>query len=194
MEQIYKYSYTIPNLKYLEHLYNYILENNDETLPTDFYLNIEATLDVVYNQELNVDQQIVLDNIISGYTPPQELTRIVKTETIVLSQNTILPTDNYTIIGTYFYTKPTNESFISSFKIISSVNGTTNYKIKIYDALNDAVLCESNTYNNNTLQIINLSDISNLPTNDTLLEIQCIVSGDNKCNIKLVQINFSVVI
>lgn len=111
----YKYSYVIPNLKYLDHLYNYILENGGNTLPTEFHLNIEATLDVVYNQELTNDQQIILDNIITGYTPPQELTKIIKTETIVLSQNTILPTDNYTIIGTYFYTKPTNDSFISSF-------------------------------------------------------------------------------
>ena len=53
------------------------------------------------------------------------------------------------------------------------------------------VLCESNTFNNNILQIIDITSISNLPINDTLLEIQCVVSGDNKCNIKLVQINFS---
>lgn len=190
----YKYSYTIPNLKYLEHLYTYILENVGDTLPVDFYLNIEATLDVVYNQELNVDQQIVLDNIISGYTSPQELTKIVKTETIVLSQNTLLPSDNYTIIGTYFYTKPTDNSFISSFKMISSVDGNTNYKFKVYDSINDTILCESITYNNNNLQIINITDISNLPTNDTLLEIQCIVSGDNKCNIKLAQVIFSILI
>lgn len=194
MEQSYKYSYTIPNLKYLEHLYKYILENNDGTLPIDFYLNIEATLDVVYNQELNVDQQIVLDNIISGYTPPQELTKIVKTEIIVLSQNTLLPSNNYTVIGTYFYTKPTDDSFISSFKMISSVDGNTNYKFKVYDSINDTILCESITYNNNNLQIINITDITNLPTNDTLLEIQCVVSGDNKCNIKLAQVIFSFVI
>lgn len=189
----YKYSYTIPTLKYLEHLYTYILENIN-TLPMDFHLNIEATIDVVYNQELNVDQQIELDNIISGYTPPQQLEKIIKTESIVLSQNTLLATNNYTVIGTYFYTKPTDDSFISSFKIISSVDGNTNYKFKVYDSINGMVLCESNTYNNNNLQIIDITSISNLPINDTLLEIQCIASGDNKCNIKLVQINFSVLI
>jgi len=196
MEQSFKYSYTILNLKYLEHLYKYILENTEGTLPSDFYLNIEATLDVVYNQELTNSQQIVLNNIISGYTSPQELTKLIKSESIVLSQNTLLPTDNYTVIGTYFYTKPTDNSFISSFKMISSVDGNTNYKFKVYDSINDKILCESITFNNNTLQIINMvpSDISNLPINDTLLEIQCIVSGDNKCNIKLVQINFSVLI
>ena len=82
----YKYSYTIPNLKYLEHLYNYILENGN-TLPIDFHLNIEATLDVVYNQELTNEKQTLLDNIISGYTPPQQLEKIIKTESIILSQN-----------------------------------------------------------------------------------------------------------
>jgi hypothetical protein len=188
----YKYFYTIPNLKYLEHLYNYILENGSDILPIDFHLNIEATLDVVYNQELTNEQKIVLDNIISGYTPPQQLVKIIKTETIVLSQNTLLPTNNYTVIGTYFYTKPTDDSFISSFKIVSSVDGNTNYKFKVNDSINDSILCESLTFNNNTLQIINITDISNLPNNDTLLEIQCVVSGNNKCNIKLVQINFSV--
>lgn len=194
MEGSYKYSYVIPNLKYLDHLYNYILENADGALPIDFHLNIEATLDVVYNQELTNNQQIILNNIISGYTPPQQLTKIIKTDSIVLSQNTLLPSNNYTVIGTYFYTNPSDNSFISSFKMISSVDGNTNYKFKVYDSINDTILCESNTFNNNNLQIINISDISNLPSNDTLLEIQCIVSGDNKCNIKLVQINFSIVV
>lgn len=183
----YTYSYTIPNIKFLSDLYNYILE----TLALEFYINIEATVDIIFNQELTNEQEIILNNLISGYIPPQELSVVVKTENIVLSQNTIMSTDIYTIIGTYFYTVPDDDSFISSFKTIASVNGETNYKFRVYDSINDTVLCESNTLNNTNLQIISLSDVTNLPINDTLLEIQCIVSGDNKCTVKLVQIIFN---
>lgn len=185
----YKYSYTIDNLKYLDDLYNYI-KTNSVGLP-DFHLNIEATLDVVFNQELTLDQETLLNSIISGYIPPQELLVNVKTENIQLSQNTILPSNTYTIIGNYFYTVPDNNSFPSSFKIISLVNGNTNYKIRVYDSINDLVLCETDTLNNTNVQITTLSNITNLPTNETLLEIQCIVSGDNKCTVKLVQIIYS---
>lgn len=186
----YKYSYTIDNLKYLDDLYNYI-KTNSVGLPENFHLNIEATLDVVFNQELTLDQETLLNSIISGYIPPQELLVNVKTENIQLSQNTILPSNTYTIIGNYFYTVPDNNSFPSSFKIISLVNGNTNYKIRVYDSINDLVLCETDTLNNTNVQITILSNITNLPTNETLLEIQCIVSGDNKCTVKLVQIIYS---
>lgn len=186
----YKYSYTIDNLKYLDDLYNYI-KTNSVGLPENFHLNIEATLDVVFNQELTLDQETLLNSIISGYIPPQELLVNVKTENIQLSQNTILPSNTYTIIGNYFYTVPDNNSFPSSFKIISLVNGNTNYKIRVYDSINDLVLCETDTLNNTNVQITTLSNITNLPTNETLLEIQCIVSGDNKCTVKLVQIIYS---
>lgn len=187
----YTYSYTIPNLKFLEHLYNYIISSVDNTFPNDFHLNIEATLDVIFKQQLTVEQETILDNIILLYTPPQTLSVSFKTETIPLSQNTIMPTNTYTVIGTYFYTIPDDDSFISSFKIVSSVDGNTNYKIRVYDSINDTILCESNTLNNQTLQITTLSNVLNLPTNDTLLEVQCIVSGDNKCIVKLIQIEYS---
>jgi hypothetical protein len=190
----YKYSYVISNLKYLQHLYNYILENSNNTLSDDFYLNIEATLDVVFNKELITEQKKILDNIILGYIPPQQLTITSKTQNIVLSQNTIMPTNTYTIIGNYFYTPPDDKSFIDYFKIISSVNGNTNYQIRVYDSLNDKILCESDIFNNTDLQILSIYNIVNLPINETLLEIHCIVSGDNKCEVKLISINFSKII
>lgn len=188
----YKYSYNITNFKYLSHLYNYIISNDiNSILPTNFYLNIEITIDVLFNQVLSSEQLILLDNIILGYIPPQTLVFNVKTENIPLQQNNILPNNTFNVIGTYFYSIPDDNSFINSFKIIASVNGNTNYKLRIYDSINDKILCESNTLNNTTLQIITISDILNLPTNETLLEIQCIVSGNNKCTIKLIQIEYS---
>jgi hypothetical protein len=184
----YTYYYT-KSVKFINLLYNEILAIPD--LPSTFYINVNSNINIVFNQELTGSQVIILNDFMTNYIPPQQQIISVKTETIPLAQNTIMPTNTYTVIGTYFYAIPDYDSFINSFKIIASVDGNTNYKIRVYDSINATVLCESNTLNNQTLQIITISDILNLPTNETLLEIQCIVSGDNKCIVKLIQIEYS---
>jgi hypothetical protein len=184
----YTYSY-IKAVKIINLLYNEILAVPE--LPSAFYINVNSNIDIVFNQQLSEPQITILNNFMTNYIPPQQQTISLKTETIPLTQNTILPTNTYTVIGTYFYAIPHDNSFINSLKIIASVDGNTNYKIRVYDSINATVLCESNTLNNQTLQIITISDILNLPTNETLLEIQCIVSGDNKCTVKLIQIEYS---
>lgn len=184
------YSYDKENVKFLNDLHTYIEKVN--TLPSQFYINADSQIHVIFEQELSLEQLNILNNIINEYNPPHELHIPFLNETILMT-NPIISTNVYSVIGTYYYSVNNLQTdvFISSFTIIASVKGNISYKIRIYDAINDNLLCETNSLNNNNLQIIKINDISNIPSNDTLLEIQGLVSGNNTCNVKLVQINFS---
>ena len=186
----YTYTYNKENVKFLDDLHMYVLQV--DALPSQFYINASSHIDIIFTQELSSEQLNILNNIINEYVPPQELHIPFINETILIT-NPVISTNTYSVIGTYFYSIANLQTdvFISSFTIIASVKGNISYKIRIYDAINDNLLCETNSLNNTNLQIIKITNLSNIPSNDTLLEIQGLVSGDNTCNVKLVQINFS---
>jgi len=186
----YIYSYNKENIKFLDDLHAYVLQV--DTLPSQFYINANSKIDIIFVQELSSQQINILNNIINEYIPPQELHTPFINETILITNPTI-STNTYSVIGTYLYSNVNLQTdvFISSFTIIASVKGNISYKIRIYDAMNDNLICETGSLNNNNLQIIKVTNLLNIPSNDTLLEIQGLVSGDNTCNVKLVQINFS---
>lgn len=184
----YIYSYNKEDVKFLDHLHTYLSEIS--TIPTDFYINATSQIDIVFTQELSNEQLIILNNAIDDYIPPQELYIPLRNETIL--NNAVISSIAYSVIGTYYFSSLDNDTFITSFTIVSCVKGAISYKIRIYDSINNKIICETDSLNNTNLQIVKLDNLSNIPLNDTLFEIQGIISDNsNTCDVKLIQINFS---
>lgn len=191
----YIYNFTKANIKFLDLLEDYLKSISE--LPTDFYLTIQSQLSVVYTTELSPTQQTLLENSIIAYTPPQEITIPYNSDIISISKAKTSST-SYSTVGNYFFkTKNiSNSVFLDYFSIISylmsSKNEIGNYKIRIYNPINNTILGESITYNNDIPQIINIDDITNIPTVDSLLEIQVQVDNSNNiCIIISLQVYYS---
>lgn len=65
------------------------------------------------------------------------------------------------------------------------------YKLRLYNAINNKVIFESDNLKNTDMKILTFSNIQNIPTFDTLLELQASVSINNyKVNISAAYLTF----
>ena len=173
------YSYTIPNLKFLEHLHTYI--HNIAELPTDFSLYNEESLNVVYENELSDENLIILNNAINSYIPPQEIIINTNSENINLFNSTI-NTTVYSLLGVYVYSSnPVN--FPNSVSFVCNVSNGGVFKLRLYDSVNKIVVAESENLTNTISELITLNiNTFNLPNTNSLFEIQAKVL-DSKFNV-----------
>ena len=184
---MYRYSYNIPNLKYVEELYKYIKDTSG--LPSDFYIYTESTVDIVFNQDvpLTSDQILILNTIISNYDPPQTLNTIVQTKQFQISKFNSSHTD-YFSLGSLFLNNNINKLYSTS--VIGYINGHGSYKLRLYDILNNIVLCESDSQTNTNIQIVTMY-IDNIVNDNILVELSVIVTDSNSIfTINSAQLNF----
>lgn len=186
MTDNYIYTYDIGNIKFMDFLHEYLLDFFPQTSYL-FHINSNQTqIEIVFENELSNNEQTILNNAILSYEPPQNKYNISKSVNAML--NTSISTTTYSLISTEFLTYKSDEN-IGYVNIIAMVNGLGSYKIRLYDTINNNLICQTNSLNNNTLQLIRIDEIDNLPDNDTILEIQCHVSDSKStCIIKSVQI------
>ncbi len=185
----YTYNFTKANIKFLDELNKYL--KSIEGLPTDFYINLTSQISVVFTEELTQEEYNLLQNSIDSYNPPQQIQIPYKTDIIPIT-NSVISTTTYSVVGTLLLdgNNITENFSIGSFKIVSMISSGS-YMIRVLDLINNNVLTQSISLNNNTAQIIILDNIQNIPENDSLIEIQIIVSDSkSKCNVKLMQINY----
>lgn len=171
------YSYTIPNLKFLEHLHAYI--HNITELPTDFSLYNEESLDIIYENELSDGNLIILNNAINSYIPPQELIVNTNSENINLF-NSSINTTVYSLLGVYVYSSNI-VNFLNSVSFVCNVSNGGIFKLRLYNSVDKTVIVESESLNNTTSQLITLN-LPNLPNTNSLFEIQAKVQ-DSNCNV-----------
>ena len=166
------YSYIIPDLIFLDKLHEYLSETFDIN---SFYLTIEGfNVDIHFLTELDTQDKNNLNTLINVYNPPQTKLEFYSTDIIQILNDNISNT-NYSLIGSYLWTNINPNIIPSSFKIVTLLipqNTSDNYSIRIYDTMNNNILSELTNLTNTTLQIFNLTSISNIPKNETVLEIQ----------------------
>ena len=182
----YIYKYTIHNLKYLDQLHTYI--ENIQGLPTNFNLYSEEEISIIFSEELSRDQINILTTNINNYSPPQHYKIIDSNEPLNIIQNTI-NSSVYTIIATCVWLSSTKNDDINleNVIIVSNLVGPQDqivvpnvyYMIRLYDAINNKVMFESNKLLNYDLRFIKFKNIQNIPLKDSLIQLQVKVSEIN---------------
>lgn len=177
----YIYKYTIPNIKFLNLLHNYIAII--PTLPTNFSLVSEDQISVIFDEQLSNNQIDLLTTSINNYSPEQYYNVVDSTQPISISQNSTNNTD-YTSIATYIWiideTIKDIDFFLGNVVLVSNLVGpqdgiivnNASYKIRLYNATNNTVIFESDNLTNTNLQILTFSNIKNVPSVNSVLELQ----------------------
>lgn len=184
----YIYKYTISNVKFLNLLHNYI--STIPTLPSDFSLVSEDQISVIFNQQLSNTQIDLLTTSINNYSPEQYYNVVDSTQPISISQN-ITNNIDYTSIATYIWiideTIKDIDFFLGNIVIVSNLVGpqdsivvnNASYNIRLYNATNNTVVFESNNLTNTNLQILTFSNIKNVPSVNSVLELQAKIFVSN---------------
>lgn len=195
----YVYKYIIPNLKFLSLLNDYI--TNIPELPVNFSLLSEDQVSIIFSEPLSTTQQNLLTTSIQSYSAPQFYNIIDNIQSINIIQNIIDSTD-YTSIATYIWImNDTNSNIIDLGNIVVIANlvgpedthiiNNASYKLRLYNSINNKVIFESDNLKNTDMKILTFSNIQNIPTFDTLLELQASVSINNyKVNISAAHLTF----
>ena len=181
----YKYSFTKDNIKYLEKLHEFI--KSIPQLPSDFYLFNEDQVSVVFKEELNDSQIELLTTSIENYSPPQRIIEVIGSNSINIS-NSVVTTLEYNIVGIDIWQADyddDNDVHIGYITIASALIGDGDYSIRIYDTINNKVMGEICNLNNKNMSIITINNLVNIPTSDTLIELQA--KTTSKCIIKACQ-------
>lgn len=98
---------------------------------------------------------------------------------------------NYVVVSNFIYKGTDNESSITEILATVEVDSPAIGQIKIYDFTNKQVIATSSTFNNTIKNMINLGTISNLPTTQSIIEIQVRkTSGKNNKFVKLFNVHF----
>lgn len=198
----YIYSFTIPNLKYMGHLHDYI--SAIPSIPSKFELYVEVTVDVVFEEELSADSVAILNQYISVYVPPIILYEIDHMEVVNILKSSVDTVGYFTFATNYWIseTKLSNGGDVSlGYIMIASnilpdalkageIQGSAGYQIRVYDVLNNNIITESDVLSNSHLQIVKLESLQNLPLTDTLIEFQCKIIGVGTCSLKSVNYVF----
>lgn len=185
MTMTFVYNYTIPNLKFLSALHESIelLPN----FPQDFYITSSNQVSIIFEQELTYDQLNILSNHITNYIPSAYYDTEYLTENInILVNKTDLT--NYTPLSKYIYSKKPNTIVLKKISIISNLTGplekltpvdtNPSYYFKVYDTINNQTLYEVNL-NNQELEKIDCINLTNLPQDNTIIELQFKTSNSN---------------
>ena len=92
---------------------------------------------------------------------------------------------NYSVISKFEYAGSNNIGSIQMIEIMSHTeNSNTSYDLRIYNpnasTLSEEILVEKTNLNNEESQIIDLGEINNVPSEKSILEIQCKNNSGNK--------------
>ena len=180
------YKYTIPNLKYLNLLHEYI--DSIQNLPSNFGLISEDEVSIIFNEQLSDTQINLLTTSINNYMPPQFYKEIYRNESLNITQSNINNTV-YTSIATDVWIIDKNNVDIDLGKIVIVANlvgpqngiivNNSSYKLRLYNTMNNTIIFESDDLTNTDLQILTFSNIQNIPIVDSVLELQAKVSSSN---------------
>lgn len=175
---VFTYTFTKElDIRFLSDLHQTLTQQ--QGLPSNFYINLEAQLEIIFYETLNVDQENILNDLINNYIPPQYSQTFYSSETMDIS-NPIVTSPTYFTSGVHFWIpKPSSDIVLDYVSIITSCSGT--YKLRLYDSISNVQLAETNELSNDLISNIKLTDMS-IPSTNTLIELQALTS--KTCTIK----------
>lgn len=144
--------------------------------PTLTGINTEDdVVDVIFVSALSAGEQTTLNNLASAHTAVTEVSYSSKIKFNLNSRE--ISNTSYTRLDTLIYEGTNNTSEIKKMLAIGYMDsGVTNFSIKINDKTNGTVLAE-NTFTDATESILELTPISNLPAERSILELQVKKTG-----------------
>lgn len=153
---------------------------NQGFIPTLLTINtLGDAVYIIFNMSLSVGEQTVLNTVISNHTG---VNIVYETISKISLKNDIISTTSYIRVGTFIYPGSNHMTNISKITGIGYMeSGVTNYSIRIYDKTNNLTIVE-NTFTNINEDILNLGLISNIPTEESVIEISVKKTGGNGNN------------
>lgn len=132
-------------------------------------------IDVLFESNLDTNEQLILDNLVTSHTPTYA--KPFNNFFMVVPSNAKISNSVFTKIASFKFDGSDNIGTIDYIQILSYKNtAITSYDIRAIDRSNSNVLASAN-FSNNTLEINDLGTISNVPTDKTIIEIQCRQNG-----------------
>jgi len=137
----------------------------------DFYLSLRGSKLVIHFQSvLNIDEETNLVSTISTHNPnyTEEIAeQAVNLEVRVPNVGLL----NYQTVTEYLYPGSVHGLKIKSLKLLTTLQGGSSYNVRFVDITNGNEL-KSGSFSNTTESIISLSNLTNIPTTESVLEIQ----------------------
>ncbi len=152
--------------------------NNDGGIAATMLSVSEYTGDVVsctFDGTLSSPEQTTLGNLAGTFSVPdaEQYDNIIKLDV----RSTKIMTTDYERISSFVYPGSNHINTIQKIIAVSyKDSGTTNYSIKAFDKDNSNTVVE-NTFTNTSEQINTLTPLSNIPTEECIIEIHAKQTG-----------------
>jgi len=141
-------------------------------------------VNIVFDTNLSVGDETMLDNIISNYNP--DLSKPKKQFFTISGQSVKDKTNSYVLSRTFNYEGSDNIGIINYIEIIAKKDvQVNNYNLRIINSSTGDILAEKIGLTNNNFQVIDLGDVSNIPLEKTILELQVKKSDNSSKEIKI---------
>ncbi len=142
--------------------------------PSQIYLTPD-TVEIDFTQTLTGGEETILNNIISTHSPEpdSEGTNLQIFSLSTASFNNTI----YQSISTFTYPGKKIDT-LTHIKILSNINISSNYSVRIYDIINNKVIAE-NTFNNITELTNDMGTLSNIPFTNTIFDVQVKVANSS---------------
>lgn len=101
---------------------------------------------------------------------------------------------SYTVLARFIFPGTTNLGTINNIKIISRRNSdASSYSARVWNFSNATQICEATGLTNTTRAIVNLGTLSNLPSSQSIFEVQLRrVGGDGRAYLHAVQVEYKI--
>jgi hypothetical protein len=130
-------------------------------------------INIIFDTTLSEGEQTILNNLVSSHTPIIYNSYVNSIVNIQKKCNF----STFTNFSTYIYPGSNHHKKISKINVISHMDSTlTDYHVRIYDYTNKLVLIDK-TLTNTSTSISIIDTISNIPTDEVILEIQIKTTG-----------------
>lgn len=131
----------------------------------------ETILNGIISNHLKILSSYVLDFIKRAYVEGNNR------DTFTPSVNKI-SSESYTKVGTYKYEGTSSNKIMIKIAISSYMESRNNgdYDIRLYDSTNNKILGEIKELENEKTELKTINNLSNLPSNDSIIEVQVRVS------------------
>ena len=161
---------------YLSHGLNkaQLISEIEEGISIQVGIIISGNIMIILSRtELNSNQKSIIETILKTHQPKPYIGSKINSVPI----NKELYDTTYKNFGTFSFSC-TKMTMLTNIRIISQLNSGQSYDIRIYDRTNRKIICEKKL--SNTSPVINdLGNISNLPHEQTILNIQGRTENDS---------------
>lgn len=143
------------------------------TISVQFFgLNVyDDVVEIIYESSLSGAEEIELNSIISSYIPLEgpeknKFFQVFPSVTSVISLS-------WTSVGIFKYAGSVVDGLINYVDLIARTGSSlTTYDARVVNTANGQILCSVSGLNNTTYQLNDLGVISNIPEEETILDIQ----------------------